>query len=444
MTIVAETFGHRPPKAYAYRHGELPAVNPTLMLGLELEVEAVRWPNGDIINDCDRLGFRVHDDGSLRGVNNLPAYEFISKPIESRHALHALTEFYKKAQFSEENQNFSDRTSVHVHVNCLDLEWETLACVALLYTIMEAPLFGFVNADPKQPEGHYRDTNIYCIPWAQCRDHYGLVANFLSNPTTQLARWQKYTALNLLPLTTQGTVEFRHMHGTADMVKLTKWINMIGGIFKFAKESKLADLEKEIYNLNTVSHYEQFFREVLANQIDYSPEYAHLLEEGCILAKYAIHSSKAPKKEKEAPTLLVGGGPNPADIDRWVRMQREAQAVIANRLRPRENTPRPQEILGAFAQARAEHWEQQINLDDWEPPRPVPQPAPAAVPLRADERRWPRVPIGVRSGVWARNRGFRATVPQRDNGTTTDAWNREYDAFVLNYREQARTAGFAV
>lgn len=281
MTTIIDRFGVSKPKIVKYPRS-VECVNPNLVIGAELETENL---NGDI--DYNTLvkpfNMKVETDGSLRGRSA----EFITLPMRSTDALAAFADYFKSTKFTEEN--YSDRCSVHIHVNCTDLEAEQVSSVALLYTVVEEVLFEFVGRD--------RDSNIYCIPWNQCRSHYNMVHSFLADSHSVLKRWSKYTAVNLLPLSTQGTMEFRQLHGTADMTKLTTWINIIGALFKYGTEHELKDLMSEIKELNSNSQYESFFKRILADQLPYSPAYQEKMEAGVILAKYGMlgMEKKTPK-----------------------------------------------------------------------------------------------------------------------------------------------------
>ena len=281
---VHDCFGVAAPRVRSLKMA-MECVNPSLVIGLELETEKCEGDGGWYEDSVKKLNFQVKTDGSLRGN----AFEFISLPMRSDQALGALDAFFTATQFNEDN--YSDRCSVHVHVNCTDMEFEQISSLALLYTTMEEILFEFV--------GHNRDSNIYCIPWNQCRAHLNLVQNFLSDGGSVLRRWSKYTALNLLPLSTLGTVEFRQMHGTADMKKLTTWINIIGAMFAYAKTVELKDLIEQIKDLNTTSQYEVFFNRVLAMQLPYTDKYKEKLEEGIILAKYSLMNMGTMKNKDE-------------------------------------------------------------------------------------------------------------------------------------------------
>jgi len=271
---IAKIYGISPPRMFSYK-SEAECVNPDLVVGVELETEGCGAHGGDGWTKLAKpFQIDVKTDGSLRGE----AYEFISRPMASKHCLAALKDFFEAAKFND--NNYSDRCSIHVHVNCTNLTLEQIANLAMLYTVVEEMLFEFV--------GHNRDTNIYCIPWNQCRQHLDLINRVLSDSANVLRKWNKYTALNLIPLASLGTVEFRQMHGTADMAKITRWFNIIGAMFKEATTRELKDLITEIKSLNSTSQYEAFFLRVTGGQLPYSPIYREKLEEGVIFAKYSL------------------------------------------------------------------------------------------------------------------------------------------------------------
>lgn len=301
MKTISELYGVKPPKVAKYKTG-IPCLNPDLIIGFELETENCR-DSDYYLETCDVNNITITNDGSLRGT----AYEFITRPMTSTNALAALQTFFGDTGFDE--RNYTDRCSVHVHVNCTDMALEQLSTLALLYTTVEEILFDFV--------GQERADNIYCIPWNHCRAHLDLIFNFLNNTNDTLRRWNKYTALNLLPLSKLGTVEFRLMHGTADMGKLTTWVNIIGSLFKYAKENSLASLTGEIKNLNSSSEYEVFFYRLFNGVLPYTPEYKQLLEEGVIYAKFTMFSMN--RKAGAAPVEIPVEAPRPLNMDEILR-----------------------------------------------------------------------------------------------------------------------------
>lgn len=306
MTI-REIFGFRVPTPWALK-GSVECSNPDLMMGVELEVENCEHSQDWYQDRTGKLGWTTTVDNSLRGTNistggnagiGGAAFEFISKPMRASTLLYSMEEFFNVTKFND--ANYTDRCSVHVHVNCTDLTPDQVSSVALVYSVVEEILFRFVGAG--------RENNIYCLPWSQCRMNHDMVDKITQDVNGLARRWQKYTALNLIPLRSQGTVEFRQMHGTADMKKLTTWINLIGCIFKYGTNTELTELIKEIKALNSTSEYEVFFGRVLGNYLPYTEDYRASLEGGIISAKYGLinwkKDRKAPKEEGAYPADYV-------------------------------------------------------------------------------------------------------------------------------------------
>lgn len=295
---VFQLFGLKPVKGFIIKPAP-PAQgsNPDLLMGLELEIEGCREEGDWYVDNVIRAGFRVETDDSLRGQNirrggvrnEVPgnAYEFITHPMTQSTMHHAINEFFRICGFTDE-RNYSDRTSIHVHVNCQDKTIDQVSSLALLYTVVERILFQFV--------GNNRDNNIYCIPWEGCRLNHDIVDRIASDPVTSLKRWQKYTALNLCPLVTYGTVEFRHMYGTADTDKLHAWLNIIGSIVGYSSRVTLEEMIAEIKSLNSTSEYDVFFNRVFQGTLTYNDAYRQALEAGIITAKIGLINWKRTEK----------------------------------------------------------------------------------------------------------------------------------------------------
>jgi hypothetical protein len=304
---VADVFGIKQPAPYKSKQNPDKTNNDSLLCGLELEVEHL--PNGHAWY-MDNAGnfWSVVEDGSLRPRGE--AWEFVSRPATLGVALAELRHILEKMKWDE--RNYSDRCSVHVHTNVLDMTQAQVANLALVYPVIEAVLFQFVNHYKcKDKQGYCRDTNLYCIPWSDCRMNRNFIEKFFANPAMLVPdrrglgtrAWEKYTALNFKPIGEHGTVEWRHMHGTADMEKLTKWLNMIGSIMKFCKEQEFMDIVKTIKVLNDVSTYQQFFQSVLGGNLEYKEEYRAPMAEGVVNAKYSLINWEANKDKPKKPVL---------------------------------------------------------------------------------------------------------------------------------------------
>lgn len=231
-------------------------------IGLEIEVEQVLRTHGILSVSSDTSLWRNVEDGSLR--NN--GKEFVSLPIKGKHIKLALDVFNttmcrEKACIGHE---FSDRTSVHVHMNIRDLTLEHFSNFLITYVLVEPLLYSWASEE--------RSKGVFCVPISQSKDMQECLGSFLNkfesdkgNIFDALGNWQKYTGFNLLPIYNFGTIEFRHMYGTKDPEVLIKWINIIFSLKKFALSQDYEKLKDRISNINTTSEYQFIVREIFGD-----------------------------------------------------------------------------------------------------------------------------------------------------------------------------------
>lgn len=258
----------------------LASPSPTLLYGAELEIE-----NTDAISTTS--GFRAVEDGSLRNFGR----EYISSPMTYSNLVWCLDQFFAKNKIRSimesegvfaQNSNYSERTSIHVHTNCQDLTMDQLATLCMVYETFERVLFGFV--------GNHRDKNIFCVPWYETNLSHQAVLSIKENNLPKLKMWQKYTALNLLPLFNQGTIEWRHLHGTSDVELIKTWLRLIGWIYVAAMNHQFEDLQQQLTGLNTTSQYDRVLDMVFRDDADALrlPGYQFELECGVLDMKYTL------------------------------------------------------------------------------------------------------------------------------------------------------------
>ena len=192
------------------------------LFGVELEIESV---DRDTFWKDFPVGVEVKDDHSLRNYGK----EFITVPTTGKDTLDLFQKVHKTVAFYKPEEKFSERTSIHVHVNCQNLELEETRQAILLYALFEEMFFAMVEAS--------RRDNIHCVPLT---DTY-LPSYFRQNLPTLVSKWSKYTALNIIPLKTIGTIEFRHMHGHDDPVLLQDWLTVIENLIALAKTCPLKE-----------------------------------------------------------------------------------------------------------------------------------------------------------------------------------------------------------
>lgn len=187
------------------------------MLGVECEIESLQSLGG--------LGagfWAMTEDGSLRNGGK----EFISVPS----ATPRLEEEFKNlhATLKYGNDAFSERTSIHVHMNCQPLDEAQVRNLVLIYALFEETFFQLVEPS--------RRNNIHCVPLTETY----LPALYNVGIRSMHRRWHKYTALNILPLSTQGTIEFRHMQGHNNPELFAQWIRILQNLYLVCQEQTLS------------------------------------------------------------------------------------------------------------------------------------------------------------------------------------------------------------
>ena len=141
-------------------------------VGLECEIEAVKATSNAFPGDV----FSITEDGSLR--NN--GKEFISVPLTIPSALEGFKNLHASLQLGA--VPFSERTSIHVHVDCTELSLQECRNVVLNYALFEE--FFFLMVDPS------RRHNIHCVPLTETY----LPSLYKGSIQDMFGRWHKYTA----------------------------------------------------------------------------------------------------------------------------------------------------------------------------------------------------------------------------------------------------------
>jgi hypothetical protein len=229
-------------------------------VGIEIEVEQC----GD--NRLPAFAhWMVERDGSLRGEN---AYEFKTTfPKTCHDAMLALDEFFtmvrqRRGTKRPELFDFSERTSIHVHVDARDLTESQIKTAVKMYMIFERSFFDLVGRD--------RRHNIFCIPISESAVLGARKGQFF------WGHWEKYCALNLATLNSFGRIEFRLMAGNDNMELIQSWVLLLSCLVDFATRITTEEATSIINSLKTESQYHQLavriFGERLANSLTMFPE----------------------------------------------------------------------------------------------------------------------------------------------------------------------------
>lgn len=199
---------------FADCHTDFPTKD--FICGVEFEIENVK-SLGEIHALLDD-NLIVEDDPSLR--NN--GREFKTPPSTFTDTLNWFERLHSTIVLGPEP--YTDRTSTHVHVNVSHMTLPQVRELVLTYALVEPLFFNFV--------GEERLNNIYCVPL-----NYTYLPNRYKLSLPELVQiWHKYTAFNIIPLTTLGTVEFRHLFGTGDKAVFTKWLTALKELYDFVND----------------------------------------------------------------------------------------------------------------------------------------------------------------------------------------------------------------
>jgi hypothetical protein len=193
-------------------------VIPTCHVGVEIEVEGEGAIQSSSSNFWD-----IKNDGSLRNHG----HELVlTQPTMGQSLINALNEL--PDLINSERADFSNRTSVHVHIDIRDMTVEHLFNMLFFYVYCEKAIFNYV--------GHDREYNNYCIPWWKTEELkyslYTIYSSMKEDNPNQIRRtiqehMNKYSALNLKVITHFGSIEFRHHYGTHDSDRILEWINIL-------------------------------------------------------------------------------------------------------------------------------------------------------------------------------------------------------------------------
>lgn len=196
--------------------------------GIEIETEA---PEQYLIPQFKYWKY-TDEEHSLRGFG----IEYMLKaPLLWPEEIDAsLKEFETKTNFCNFDKD-SGSTSVHVHMNMLDEKWITLANILTTYALFENLLIRF--------SGPTRRSNLFCLPICDAEEQYKDMIKLLqhikfgkfSNIWNFEEKTNKYSALNFVPLTIHGSIEFRSFRGDPSKEAIRVWVDILDHLLQFAR-----------------------------------------------------------------------------------------------------------------------------------------------------------------------------------------------------------------
>lgn len=247
--MIGEVYGQGVPNQTIAGH---PLVVGSNFVGIEIELEGIRTDR------FDSQYWNMKGDGSLR--NN--GQEFVCKgPTGGVDLFNAVVEIDRFLFDKKPDGNW--RCSTHVHLDVRDMTASQLKNLIIIYLTMEKLIFRL--------SGFHRYKNNFCcsIGFAQ-RQLQTLIGNWNREDTYDFTNrlinnWDKYSALNLVPISSFGTVEFRMSEPKWRKGKLLLLCNRFLSMKELAKS--WTGTQNELVNHLMTTDLYQIFKKGLPREI---------------------------------------------------------------------------------------------------------------------------------------------------------------------------------
>lgn len=268
-------------------------------VGVEIELEGFGRHRMNEVDDR----WKVVKDGSLR--NNGREFVF-AQPMYGVDVVECLENLPHVFAGLGIVPVVSDRCSVHVHLDVRDLEYSQLLTLIATYLLCEPYFFAVGGED--------RRDNIYSMPLASSDDYLKRLGKALrgaGEAEGQVFRRYidenvKYSAFNVAPVYTQGSIEFRHHRGTYNVQDLIRWINMVLCIKRYTVRLGDTKMTPEFIDDIVNGGYEGFIRQVF-DGVDI-PQYVDGWDNAAQVAKRVSVVAEEPSDLPMLPPLTPGQG----------------------------------------------------------------------------------------------------------------------------------------
>lgn len=216
-------------------------------IGLEIEVEGKKL----LYHEKVPLPWVYHDDHSLRGEEN--AEYVLAHPILFKEVPQSLDTLYKALKKNKARLDDSNRTSVHVHLNCQDWHLNRLASFLGIYFILEEVLTEWC--------GEERVGNLFCLRAKDAEAIVGWIKKFIrKDGQSQIPEILRYGNLNANSLHKYGSLEIRSLKGTDDPKVIETWVSVLERLYNVSADF---DDPREVCSLVSGTGPLHFFETIL-------------------------------------------------------------------------------------------------------------------------------------------------------------------------------------
>lgn len=199
------------------------ASHPVDGVGIEIEVEPEPRQRG--LPTINMGNWLVKNDGSLRGGGLEYIYAHPQEPQTTADNVAFLAD---SIRIVGAVPRWSNRCSVHVHVNFLHNTYRQVFTFLAMYGIVENIVLGYANPA--------RLGNLFCLPFSEAKYLLSKLREaVITGNYRELRRDQlRYCACNVTALSKFGSLEFRALQGTLDPTVIQNWVDILVGIKRAA------------------------------------------------------------------------------------------------------------------------------------------------------------------------------------------------------------------
>lgn len=202
-------------------------------VGIEIEVEGNKFPKAtppSSYKPAKITGWKYWsyvNDGSLRGADN--AEYVLTKPIKFSAVPKALDEVSSKLEEFGSVLDDSNRTSVHIHLNCQKFHMNRLTSFIALYFCFEEILTEWC--------GDHRVGNLFCLRAVDAPAAVSRIKKFIQDDgEASLDGGLHYAGLNTSALIKFGSLEIRTLRGVTDFSLIQSWVDILGRLYSLSEE----------------------------------------------------------------------------------------------------------------------------------------------------------------------------------------------------------------
>ena len=212
----------------------------------------------ECIHDWGRLsipdGWRIVSDTSISD-EDLGAEYVMTRPLNGNRLLEKVEEL---TGFIDNTGGYVDKScGLHVHINGLDMELEQMKNCLAIGKSMETWIYDMLPADRKYSR-YSKPLPDFDVKELMNVSTYNEFVRFwyhnLSNTEISTGKYNesRYRGFNVHSRFINGTIEFRHHHGTLDFINIEQWINLCMAVVDTS--FNLSKLSREILIDNPLKH----------------------------------------------------------------------------------------------------------------------------------------------------------------------------------------------